>query len=409
MGNLIKYKLKELAIGVFDCPHSTPKWTHKGVLVVRNFNVKNGRLTTKDASYTDELNYLERTKRAVPSCGDLILTREAPMGEICMIPENIRCCLGQRVVLIRPDNKKVFPKFLLYKFQSSEIQNQIKMSEGTGSVVSNLRIPAIENLEVSLPEYETQIKFASILSSLDDKIELNRRMNQTLEQMAQALFNHYFVDNIDPNNLPEGWITSSLDKIASFLNGVALQKFPAKNDLTYLPVIKIKELKNGLSGTTEKADINIPAQYIIEDGDVLFSWSGSLEVDLWCHGKGALNQHLFKVSSDQFPKWFYYLWTKEHLQSFKNTAASKATTMGHIQRHHLAEAIVYVPPKNYMEKHDETIRPLIEIIISNRLEIRTLTKIRDTLLPRLISGELDLDVINDESITATKFEKMVLF
>lgn len=256
------------------------------------------------------------------------------------------------------------------------------------------RVPkeVFQNLELDLPEdLPTQTRIASILSSLDDKIELNRRTNQTLEQIAQTLFKKYFVTDIDPDNLPEGWRLSSLNLIADYLNGIALQKFKPLNQTQYLPVVKIKELKNGISATTEKADINIPQQYVINDGDVIFSWSGSLEVDIWCDGKGALNQHLFKVTSKKFPKWFYYLWTKEHLANFKNIAASKATTMGHIQRHHLSEAEVYIPPVKLLMQFNVIINPIIELIISNRIENRSTNQIRNSLLPKLMNGEIEVN------------------
>ncbi|MGB4575676.1 MAG: restriction endonuclease subunit S, partial [Paludibacter sp.] len=124
------------------------------------------------------------------------------------------------------------------------------------------------------------------------------------------------------------------------------------------------------------------------DGDVLFSWSGSLEVVLWTGGKGALNQHLFKVTSKVYPKWFYYLATKHHLNDFKTIAESKSTTMGHIQKEHLKQAMISIPPKELFDQYDERIAPLIEKRINNDKQIRTLTQTRDTLLPKLMSGEV---------------------
>lgn len=123
---------------------------------------------------------------------------------------------------------------------------------------------------------------------------------------------------------------------------------------------------------------------------MLFSWSGSLEVELWCGGRGALNQHLFKVASANFPKWFYFLWTRYHLPAFQAIAAGKATTMGHIQRRHLSEAQVFIPTAAEMETMDKTMSPIIEKITANNLESRTLAALRDALLPKLLSGTLRL-------------------
>ncbi|MDP9311309.1 MAG: restriction endonuclease subunit S, partial [Chloroflexota bacterium] len=156
----------------------------------------------------------------------------------------------------------------------------------------------------------------------------------------------------------------------------------------YLPVIKIAELRRGVTESSGKASPTIPNKYIIDDGDVLFSWSGSLEVVIWCGGRGALNQHLFKVTSANYPKWFYYLWTKAHLSDFQAVAASKATTMGHIQRHHLTAAKVLVPPPDLVSSMTSILEPLLERIVANNLETRTLSTMRDVLLPTLLSGEV---------------------
>jgi type I restriction enzyme S subunit len=133
----------------------------------------------------------------------------------------------------------------------------------------------------------------------------------------------------------------------------------------------------------------------VHDGDVLFSWSGSLEVELWCGGDGALNQHLFKVASKEFPKWYYYLWTLYHLDDFRLIAAGKATTMGHIQRGHLSAAKVLVPPRPLLHAMTCIMSPYIDKIIANRMQSRTLATLRDTLLPKLLSGEVEAQPIYD--------------
>ena len=258
-----------------------------------------------------------------------------------------------------------------------------------------------------------------VLSALDDRIALLRVTNATLEAIAQAMFKSWFVD-FDPVHakqqgrapegmseataalfpdsfeeselglVPRGWRVKALDEIAEYLNGLALQKFPPDDD-GWLPVIKIAQLRKGDTVGADRASRKMKQEYIIQNGDVLFSWSGSLEVEIWCGGEGALNQHLFKVTSDTYPKWFYYLWTKHHLESFRQTAASKATTMGHIQRGHLSQAKVIVPSEQFVSTADEYFAPLLHRWISNALQAQTLATLRDTLLPRLISGQLRLN------------------
>jgi len=277
------------------------------------------------------------------------------------------------------------PRFTYYFLKSLDFTGY-----NSGSAQPSLNRNYIYLIRTRVPQPSEQRAIASVLGALDDKIELNRRMNETLEALARALFQNWFVDATQAG-LPKGWEVRGLDEIANFLNGLALQKFPPNGDDS-LPVIKIAQLRAGHTDGADRAGTNLPSQYIIEDGDVLFSWSGSLEVEIWCGGRGALNQHLFKVTSEHFPKWFYYLWTRHHLADFQNTAANKATTMGHIQRHHLREAKVFVPPPALMETMNKRFTPLLDKLIANRLESRTLAALRDALLPKLLSGELRMPV-----------------
>ena len=195
--------------------------------------------------------------------------------------------------------------------------------------------------------------------------------------------------------IPKGWALRSLDSIASYLNGLALQKYPAVEHQPWLPVIKIAQLRAGHTLTADRASTEVPVEYVIEDGDVLFSWSGSLEVEIWCGGQGALNQHLFKVTSDEFPTWFYFLWTKHHLGAFRDIAANKATTMGHIQRKHLSQAKAICPPVQLISEMSKIVKPIFEMVISNRLEVAKLATTRNTLLPELLSGALPVNVTKD--------------
>ena len=284
---------------------------------------------------------------------------------------------------------------------------------------TNLALPREDFLAFPIPRPKgREMTLVEVLDALDDKIELNRRMNATLEAMARALFQSWFVDfdpvrakldgrppaALDPataalfpehleetalGHTPKGWEVRSLDKTAHYLNGLALQKYPP-NDGPTLPVIKIAQLRKGDSIGADRCNTDLPPNYIVQDGDVLFSWSGSLEVALWCGGPAALNQHLFKVTSPEFPKWFYYLWTLYHLDEFRLIAADKATTMGHIQRGHLSAAKVLIPPRPLRDAMTRTMSPLIDQLIANRIQSRTLATLRDTLLPKLLSGELSV-------------------
>ena len=216
-------------------------------------------------------------------------------------------------------------------------------------------------------------------------------INDNLQQQAKAIFSKEF---LTLETLPIGWERASLIDIADYLNGLAMQKYRPTADETGIPVLKIKELRQGCcDDNSELCSPNIKSEYIIHDGDVIFSWSGSLLVDFWCGGICGLNQHLFKVTSSNYDKWFYYSWTKHHLDRFVAVAADKATTMGHIKRDELAKAEVLIPNEADYKRIRTLLQPIYDLIITNRIENKRLAKIRDTLLPKLMSGELDVSAI----------------
>lgn len=222
-------------------------------------------------------------------------------------------------------------------------------------------------------------------------IEVIDTVNNNLEQQAHLIFASEFLRA----DTPVGWTEASLLDIADYLNGLAMQKFRPVDDEIGLPVLKIKELRQGFCDeSSELCSPSIKPVYIIDDGDVIFSWSGSLLVDFWCGGKCGLNQHLFKVTSTKFDKWFYYAWTKHHLQKFIAIAADMATTMGHIKREELSKAKVLIPSNDDYNRIGELLSPIYELIVANRKESVKLAALRDELLPRLMTGEIDLSEIN---------------
>ncbi|MBP8708364.1 MAG: restriction endonuclease subunit S, partial [Caldisericia bacterium] len=182
--------------------------------------------------------------------------------------------------------------------------------------------------------------------------------------------------------IPEGWRVVSLTDIADFVNGLPMQKYRPKEGQAFLPVIKIKELNSGYSKETEKARTDLDEKYIVNPGDLVFSWSGSIGMDLWKYSKGALNQHLFKVTSTKYPKWFYYYWIKHYLPEFKQIAEGKATTMGHIQRGHLANSLLPAPKdfKNY-----ELFEAILQKEINNNKNINNLNEQKLSNLKYLIN------------------------
>lgn len=282
------------------------------------------------------------------------------------------------------------------------------------------RVPVdcFDKLTVSVPSLDEQRAIAGVLGALDDKIEQNRRTAQALEKLARAIFRAWFVDfepvkakaagatrfpsmpqpvfdalptcfvDSDIGPVPEGWEVKALANAATFLNGLALQKYPPRGDDDDLPVIKIAQLRKGSTDGADLANGDVPEQYVIGDGDLLFSWSGTLEAAFWFGGKGALNQHLFKVASDEHPSWLCLLWVQQHLPWFRTIAAGKATTMGHIKRGHLMEAQVVTAMPEVLQAADAIIGPVYDLYAQTMLESRKLAQMRDYLLPKLLSGQI---------------------
>lgn len=328
--------------------------------------------------------------------GSVLFSSRAPIGYVAIAANDM--CTNQGFKSVIP-NEETDSEFLYYllKYNKDNIASQ-----GSGTTFAEVSGKTMKDIEVVVPkEKEDQRRIASILSSLDRKIELNNKINADLEEMAQAIFKNWFVDfepfkdgkfvDSELGKIPEGWKVGRLTEIASYMNGLAMQKFPPENNEDSLPVLKIKELGQGFCGTdSDRCSCNIKDECKIHNGDVIFSWSGTLLVDVWCGGDCGLNQHLFKVTSKDYPKWFYYYWTKHHLQEFIHIAKDKAVTMGHIKRGHLEEALVAIPDNDSMERAHELFEPILSKMISLRLENSRLSTLRDTLLPRLMSGELEV-------------------
>ena len=256
----------------------------------------------------------------------------------------------------------------------------------SGSAQPQITIGDISSKEILLPPLPEQKAIAEVLTSLDDKIDLLHKQNKTLEQLAETLFRHHFIDNAK-----DDWEERPLDKIADFLNGLACQKYSPKNEIDKLPVLKIKELRSGFGEDCDWATTDAPTEYFVKSGDIIFSWSGSLLVKIYSGRDCILNQHLFKVISPKYPKWFIYLWTKNHLEKFIEIAESKATTMGHIKRSDLSSSMVLVPSDDEIKEMDKFFTPTLEKIILNNEQISNVEKLRDQLLPKLMSGEIKLN------------------
>ena len=277
-----------------------------------------------------------------------------------------------------------------------------KMPRGDKSQIMRYKVPTPKTTEKSI---------GSFFLNLSKKIRLNEQINRNLEALAKQLYDYWFVqfDFPDENGrpykssggkmvwneklnrrIPERWHCGNLFEIASFTNGIACQKFRPKQGEASLPVIKIKEMHDGITADTELVTSQIPESVKVYNGDVLFSWSASLEVMLWAFGAGGLNQHIFKVTSaNGFPKSFYYFQLLDYVDVFKKMAEARKTTMGHITQDHLQQSTIAIPNDVSIAKSFENmVSPIFDRIIKLQEENSQLKKQREELLPLLMNGQV---------------------
>lgn len=382
-------------------PSTTAKLIADGVLKIGDgYRAKNSELTPSGFPFAragnindgfrfesaDRLPFshidLVRDKVSLP--GDTVFTSKGTVGRFAFVSQNTeKFIYSPQLCFWRSlDSDVISPRFLYYWMQSREFLEQVEGLKGQTDMADYVNLADQRRMAITLPPIIEQRALAEVLKSLDDKIDFLHHQNQTLESMAETLFREWFLEIENEN-----WDERPLSRIANFLNGLACQKYPPLNEVDKLPVLKIRELSSGISETSDWATSQVKPDYIVEAGDVIFAWSASLMVKLWDGERCVLNQHLFKVTSDEFPKWFYLRWCKHHLVEFIAISASHATTMGHIKRGDLDAAMVLVPPPGVLESMSQQMHPLLDKQIQNARQIKTLEKLRDTLLPKLMSGE----------------------
>lgn len=425
---------------VIDCPHSTPVWTKCGYVVLRNQNIKDGRLDLSEPSFTDDEHFKQRIRRMAPRPGDIVITREAPMGEVCKIPEGLTCCLGQRQVLLRP-KADVDADYLLYALQSPFVQNQIRWNEGTGSTVSNIRIPVLEKIEIPRHD-QAETNIAKVLGSLDSKIDLNRRINQTLEAMAQAIFKSWFVDfepvkakiaaivqGQDPlraamrvisgktdaeldqmprehhdqlaitaalfpdameesefGEIPKGWNIKSVADVARYAVG--------KTDVssltleTYISTENMIENRGGVGRASSLPVVSTVPSF--KKGQVLISNIRPYFKKIWMarFDGGRSNDVLcFEAKDKDCQEFIYNLLYQDVFFEFM-MRTSRGAKMPRGDKNAIAGWKFPCASQELRRAFSERVRPFYSHIENLNLESRQISALRDTLLPKLLCGEL---------------------
>ena len=386
--------IDEIAMGPFGSNIKVDCFVDKGIPVLNGSNLEGFELSEKSFRYVTE-EKADSLKKANAYKGDVVITHRGTLGQIVYIPQTAqrdRYVISQSQFRVKC-NKKVLPEYFVYYFHTPIGQHKL-LSNASQVGVPALARPSstFQKIEIEIPDLETQKKVVKLIGSLQTRIKTNAEINDNLYAQAKAIFEQQF---IDLETIPDGWKKGNLLDIANYLNGLAMQKYRPNEDEVGLPVLKIKELRQGsCDNSSELCSPNIKPEYIIHDGDVIFSWSGSLLVDIWCGGTCGLNQHLFKVTSNTYDKWFYYLWTAHHLERFIAIAADKATTMGHIKRGELAKAEVLIPSDEDYKSINSLMNPIFNLIVAKQIEARKLAELRDELLPKLMSGEIDVSEVS---------------
>lgn len=418
--------LIDLCIAISDCPHYTPNWTTSGKLVIRNFNIKNGRLDLSQKYYTDNDTFQDRIKRHVPEPGDLIITREAPMGEVCIIPDGLECCLGQRMVLIKPDPQKVNHKYLLYTLLSEYVQNQIQKSNTSGSIVSNLCIPDLEQLNIPILPIPEQERIADTLSAIDAKIALNTRINTELEQLARTIYKYWFVQFDFPTSaaeaasagkpelegkpyrssggemvwneelkrmVPKGWEVARLgDKLVTVLGGTPSTSVNQywndgeyhwlnSGEIANFPVIS-SELKITNEGITNSAT------ELLLKGSTLLSITRHLRPTILAIDACA-NQSVVGIKESQHIKsYFIYPYLQNEIPRLMTLRTG--AQQPHINKELVDSSLILLPSNQseIMVEYNRVVEPFYKLLINNAFENHGLTCLRDFLLPLLMSGEV---------------------
>ena len=380
--------------------------------MVQGKNIRNGFFVqehewfiSKDVSDALPRSVLDKPCILIPYVG-------SNLGEVGIFPNDYRCHLASNIAKVELISEKYILEYLKYYLQSDIGQGYLFQSK-QGSAQPNITMESIRNtliIERSQPE---QQKICDVLSVIDKKYLLNENLCSELESMAKTLYDYWFTQFDFPNmegkpyrssggemvwndqlkrKIPNGWNVGNLYDIADPINGLACQKHRPKENEKALPVVKIKEMHEGITGETELVSVNIPEKHKIFDGDILFSWSATLEVMYWFGGDAGLNQHIFKVVPiNGFSKEYVYHQFSAYVINFVKMAEARKTTMGHITTDHLEQSRIVLPPSEIVQAFSEIVAPIHEKIGQCQKENRELIKLRNWLLPMLMNGQATVE------------------
>jgi type I restriction enzyme S subunit len=429
------FPIGSLCAAIYDGPHATPKKTIDGPVFLGISSLSNGRIDLSGTEHLSEEDFIKWTRRVTPQPNDLVFSYETRLGEAALIPDGLRCCLGRRMGLLRFDTRKVVPKFMLYAYLGPEFQQTISSRTVHGSTVDRIPLMELPNFPISIPSLPTQHRIADILSALDEKIELNHRTNATIESVTRALFKSWFLDfepvylksngetsigitaeiaNLFPDKfidtelgeIPASWEVKSVGELAErvsmgpFGSSIKVETFVDDG----IPIISGPHLRGFMLEdskfnfiTRDHAEKLIKAN--VYPGDVIFTHAGNIGNLAFIPETSEYRRYV--VSQRQFfircnlgkitPSFItYYFQSPEGQHKLLANSSSVGVPS-------IAQPVTYLksiklpaPPREILEAFEQIVTPLHRKYAENTKESRTLETIRDTLSPKLMSGEIEL-------------------
>jgi len=348
-----------------------------GVAFVRAADMSSGRVEFSSASRINDVAR-RRIRKGIGAPGDVLLSHKGTVGRVAAVPMNAPAfvCSPQTTFWRSLDESKLDRTFLRCFMSSPGFIAQLDSRKGETDMAPYVSLTEQRKLTVVLPPIAEQRAIAGVLGALDDKIESNRRLASRARELVSLELTAAE---------QESWRTVAVSDLAQFVNGGAYTKDATG---TGRMVIRIAELNGGPGGSTIYNELEVPDDKVARAGDLLMSWSGSLGVYVWVRPEAIINQHIFKVIHSDYPAWLVYDRLVEAMPFFRQTAADKATTMGHIKRHHLDDAKVKVPSPETLFELDGYLRPVWDRMVLAEVEVQELASLRDALLPELLSGRL---------------------
>jgi type I restriction enzyme S subunit len=413
-----------ICAGIFDGPHATPRKTDSGPVFLGISSLEAGRINLHGVEHLSEEDFAKWTRRVTPQEGDVVFSYETRLGEVALIPRGLRCCLGRRMALMRPDTTKVEPRFLLYAYMGQEFQDTLRKHTIHGSTVDRIPLTEFPRFPIRIPPLPEQRAIAAILGALDDKIELNRRMNRTLESMARAIFTSWFVD-FDPvrakmegrlpfgmdadtaalfpdafedspvGQIPQGWRIAPIGDLVRVVGGGTPSTKEASfwqegtipwatpKDLSALTTMVLPDTERKIT----QAGLKHVSSGLLPEGTVLLSSRAPIGYLAISVVPVAINQGFIAMVCDGPLSNHYVLqWAQANMDTIKGRA--NGTTFQEISKVNFRPIPAVVPDQLVLQKFTLYIDQLHRKVMSNLQQSLTLSSIRDALLPKLLSGDV---------------------